>query len=272
MSIPYIKSKSFFTFITKIDQSKKNIILELIDTYSYLLNSINKLLDNFIVHFDLKAENILYNIYTGNPIIIDFGISIPIKDVNETNIKNYFYIYAPEYFIWPLEVHIICYILHHSVTELTIENIREISYQYISQNKALHSFSDDFREKYHESCIKYFSKYIKMKPELIIKELKSFYTTWDNYALSILYLFIFSLIFENNYIENDLFVNFSQLLVENIHPNPERRHSILETQEKFQDFFFIDKSKNNYLNFINNLNFNIKTVSQKNKCRFYSTS
>ena len=41
------------------------------------------------------------------PQMIDFGISIPIAQLTPQNRKNYFYVFAPEYYLWPLEVHII---------------------------------------------------------------------------------------------------------------------------------------------------------------------
>ena len=57
-------------------------------------------------------ENILYSVKYDNPILIDFGLSIPIdrlnlndlkdlKDLNDLNdlndLKEYFYIYSPDY-------------------------------------------------------------------------------------------------------------------------------------------------------------------------------
>jgi serine/threonine protein kinase len=262
MSIPYIKSKSFFYFIKNLNVSKKNIFLELIDTYLYLLNSIAKLLEKDIVHFDLKTDNILYNSYTYNPVIIDFGISIPINEVSNHNIRNYFYVYAPEYFIWPLEVHVICYLLHRSPFPLTDTSIKEIVDAFILNNKPLSIFSDDFKTKFHETCTDYLSQYIDEQPMNVINKLKNFYTTWDNYALSILYLFVFSLLFENKFIENSLMIYLSKLLIKNIHPNPQKRYSIEKTIEILRDFIFVDKSKN-YNALIENINFDIHTITQK---------
>ena len=38
MSIPYVKNKSFFSFLTEFDKSKKYILRDMTHTYEYLLN------------------------------------------------------------------------------------------------------------------------------------------------------------------------------------------------------------------------------------------
>ena len=54
MDIPYIHSRSFFTLLTQAEKTKKHAILDMTETYSYLLNSIGLLLKLDIVHFDFK--------------------------------------------------------------------------------------------------------------------------------------------------------------------------------------------------------------------------
>ena len=60
-------------------QVEKKTILSIVESFTYLLESIEKLQLKDIVHFDVKGDNVLYNLKTGFPLIIDFGISIPIK-------------------------------------------------------------------------------------------------------------------------------------------------------------------------------------------------
>ena len=61
--------------------------------------------------------------------------------------------------------------------------------------------------------------------------------TWDNYSLSALFLPIITKIRENLKKPNTFFEGFSQLLLLNMDPNPEKRLSPLKTIEKFQDLF-----------------------------------
>ena len=75
-----------------------------------------------IVHYDLKAGNVVFNTRSRNPIIIDFGLSFIIDDVraalrkadNEAvgALREFFYGYFPDYAPWPIEAHIICYIVN----------------------------------------------------------------------------------------------------------------------------------------------------------------
>jgi len=52
--------------------------------------ALEKLQQVNVVHFDLKLDNILFNEITYDPRIIDFGISIPIKNLNRDEFKKLF--------------------------------------------------------------------------------------------------------------------------------------------------------------------------------------
>ena len=111
MKIEHIPNIEFFAFLTNKDESKEYVFVTMLETYSYLLNAIELLSLKNIVHFDIKNENILFNQKTKNPFIIDFGISLNMNNYSYEDATDYFYIYAPEYYIWPLEVHIACYLV-----------------------------------------------------------------------------------------------------------------------------------------------------------------
>ena len=70
-----------------------------------------------IVHLDIKPNNLLYSLKDMSPLLIDFGISIPMKSLDEKNKWEYFYAYIPEYYIWPLEVHVINYYITHNTRQ-----------------------------------------------------------------------------------------------------------------------------------------------------------
>ena len=112
LEITYLKNIRFLKLFTNFLKSKKHILLIFFEIFQYIINSIQQLLSLNIVHFDLKEQNILYSTKYENPRLLDFGISIPFDYLNNNNIIEYFYIYAPDYYIWPLEVHVINYLLH----------------------------------------------------------------------------------------------------------------------------------------------------------------
>jgi serine/threonine protein kinase len=60
-----------------------------------------------VIHFDFKIPNILIDIKTKNPIVIDFGLSIPFSNLSAKTYSKYFYTHNAGYYIWPIDVHII---------------------------------------------------------------------------------------------------------------------------------------------------------------------
>ena len=123
------------------------IVLTLIRGFKHILDSLELLINVNICHFDLKGSNIVFDIKKTLPIIIDFGLSLPMDDINTETMYNYFYIYAPEYYIWPLEVHYINLLLHIS-PDPSDDELKDLASRYFKSNNALTSFSDQFRKRY----------------------------------------------------------------------------------------------------------------------------
>jgi len=261
MDIPYVPNKPFVSIFEK---DNKHILLILTETFTYLLKCISKLLNINIVHFDLKADNILYNSLTNNPQIIDFGISIPIKNLNKNTIKDFFYIYAPEYYIWPLEVHIINYLVNETQSKLTTIEAKLIVENYVKSNSALSIFSPEFISRYQIACEKEINKFVDKSREIVIEQLIKFYKTWDNYSLSIIYLKLFEYIFPDGYYKNTMLISLSQLLLININPNPTKRLSIEDTLKKFQNIFYKDGDVSSYLDVAKNIITTQNTVHKFN--------
>ena len=97
MKMNYIKNIDFDDLINQIN--KPLIISTIMNLYLSLLNSIELLTNKNIVHYDLKDENILLDKKNMNPIIIDFGISLNMNEFTLEKIEDFFYVYAPEYYI-----------------------------------------------------------------------------------------------------------------------------------------------------------------------------
>ena len=276
MEIPFIDNIPFFEVITNVDYEKNDVFLNIIESYEFLLDAIDILIKKNIIHFDLKGNNILFNKSSDTPQIIDFGLSIPIKDINSKNIKKYFYIYSPDYYIWPLEVHVICFLLHRrrendksSDTSndnytLTKEDAYEIAEKFVAGNKGLQIFSDDFKILYLNACKKELDKYIGINTEKNINDLQKFYKSWDNYALSIIYLRIYHYLFPVGFHRNSMIINFSQLLLLNINPNPLKRLNIKNTKKNFNNLFHLsDIDVNTYSQIIENMDYDPVETTKK---------
>jgi serine/threonine protein kinase len=80
----------------------------IIDTYLYLLKSLKKLENKDILHYDLKANNIMYEKESEIPVIIDFGLSIPLEKFNPENpepqLVKYYFFDTYKYDYWCLDV------------------------------------------------------------------------------------------------------------------------------------------------------------------------
>lgn len=255
MTLNYVKNISLEnTIVTSSSKEiKKRSFAQLLSMYTYLLNSIKLLYEKNIIHFDLKVDNLLFGIKLGTPLVIDFGISIPKDKLNKDSMKKYFYAFVPEYYVWPLEVHVINYLLHSTQSTLTDYDINLISSRFGESNDALLFFSKSFKERYLLSCKYQLKKYIGLDRDKVIDQLLSYNHTWDNYSLSIMFITIYIKIFKQGMYFNKMFVFFIELLVINMSPDPNLRLNIDDSLYEYNKCFYIESNTNNFVNLINNL-------------------
>ena len=246
--ILYIEGSTFINFMVK-NNNPKNIINNIIHSYNYLLKSIRLLIEKRIVHYDIKGDNILFNDKMKVPSIIDFGLSLNMDKINMNNLSNYFYVFAPEYYIWPLEIHYLSFLVKKK-KEPTIVDLEYMINKYITNNVALvNNFSPKFLESYKKLCMKQLLIYNKLKYEKSIKKILSYWDTWDNYSLSVLYLKIIYYLNPGGYITNTFLSFFTEILLINISPNPVKRFNIADTIHSFNKFL-IDKDINKKNTFV----------------------
>lgn len=239
----YVDGGSFLSYLIKNKNSKK-ILNNMIHCYIHILKGIKLLLENNIIHYDIKGDNILFDEEKEIPIIIDFGLSINVNTLKSNTLstgmlKKYFYVYAPDYYIWPLEVHYISYLINVNMLP-SEEELKNIAREVTKNNKALRNFSPNFISKYEDLCYHQLLEYKKTKNlnDQVI-DILNYYEYWDNYGLSVLYLkFLKYFKKEDNYVYNNFIVFFSKLLMKNIHPNPEKRVKLIDTWQIFTEFIY----------------------------------
>ena len=239
MKIRYIDSKDFDSFI--IENSNSNtILLTLISAFNHLLKSLEILIQANVVQFDLKGQNIVFDSKRSLPIIIDFGLSLPMEDINQNTLLNYFYIYAPEYYVWPLEVHYLN-LLIHSNPDPTKSELKNLADTYTKSNAALGGLSPKFRKDFALTCYEQLLTYENLtltdKKNTVLK----YWKTWDNYSLSIIYLkFIYFIVksSKKTLLKNKFIEYLTEILLTNIHPDPKIRMSIEKTSTVFNKFIY----------------------------------
>lgn len=191
----------------------------LFDLYERITDSIQLLIKYKIVHYDLKENNILIEKRHQLPYIIDFGLSIDVsrlqehpwsekqEDHSKTTIhsdilyqtqsskifqynylwRQHFYVHAPDYFLWPIEVHLMTYLINESDT-LTQDSLQKICYEYVANNKAITYMSREFKKKTFEISVATFSRFIDQPREQVLNELLKYWDKWDIYAVNIMFL------------------------------------------------------------------------------------
>ena len=267
MKMPYIDSLYFYDYVRTMRENKKKIISCIFDTFSYLIESIGRLVEHDVVHYDLKLENILINLKTDTPIIIDFGLSVPIKRLHtgsgskQSFWSTYFYKYSPQYYVWPLEAHIINFLQNES--GFTRDALESICETFVNANSALRIFSKGFRARYLKACIQQWEPLVGVSRNTACETLLQGWATWDNYSLSIAYLQILEFISSNGFTNNHLVIQYVELLLSNVHPDPARRKTVGDTKRVFTDLFYMNKNVDTYDNIVQNFSIDafVKTIS-----------
>ena len=242
MKMEYINGDDFIEYLIK-NKGSIDIVKNLISSYTHLLTSIKLLTDAKLIHYDLKGDNILFNKDKEIPIMIDFGLSINMNElINQSisieKLKKYFYVYGVDYYVWPIEVHYLCYILHVNENP-SREDINKICDEFVKENVALTlNFSNSFIQSYKKKCVKILEGLNTYDFSSRVNKVLSYWYTWDNYALSIIYLLFVYYLNINGYLKNDLIIYFSEMLLTNINPDSSERLNVVETKSKFTEFLY----------------------------------
>jgi hypothetical protein len=286
LKMKYVKNIKFTEYLLT-NKSKKHVLNVIFDTYSYFLFSLEQLMNYEIVHFDFKWDNAVIDLKTELPVILDFGISIPIRKLlkyngdlnggdedkrekenldksynNEINkeqdkydvFRNYFYTYFPRYSLWPPEVHAMCYVLHEH-SRITTESLKQLVDEYVDSNAAFTIFSPEFLEKYKKLCIETMEHLIDKPRKYVIHECLKFWSTWDNYALSISYFQIIQFISSSGFTSNAFLLSFSKILLKNVHPDPSRRINYTTTRYEYKSIFYQETSIRDFELLVDNFDF-----------------
>lgn len=266
---PFILLKlNYISDIDYIDYLTSNInnniyFINILNSYYYLINSLQILHDNNFIHYDIKADNILFDMNFKIPIIIDFGLSYKISSLssfsNIDHLRKFFYIYAPDYSLWCPEIQIICFLIasqdvrNDSNYILNKEDLYSILTAYVNANSLFKYFSLDFKYEYSKALYEANLYLVGQKKDTIIKELIKSNNTWDLYSLSLLYLQVllsdYQRLKTNNRLNSfeNIYVLLSQIFLQNLSPYPTKRLSFSNLKKLLFELF--GKNFSEYINF-----------------------
>lgn len=192
-------------FVSLIKKRPKKLIKRMIETHIYLLKSLTKLikLTPPIIHYDLKDNNIIYDEKLGVPIIIDFGLSFelePNKEFDQAIATEQYYVFYEKYPPWCIELVLLSYIVQKisgtsgitaNIRETDISKLQEICHIFVSENDIFNSNGITLEEAeiFKQGIYGYISTYLGKTWKTMFNDLQKGYTSWDNYSLSVIYLF-----------------------------------------------------------------------------------
>ena len=169
----YIEGDTLLKYIEKHDS-----LTTIYFIYNKLCKSVEKLAKHDIVHFDLRENNMIIT-KQGQPIIIDFGISIDFSTIKKTlsSLKPIFYAYTTKYKPWCIEIVLISYMVQHNTTNISIEKIMEIFDEVTNHFEKIPYLP---LPKYRE----HFKNHVA--PNVSLPQLLETYKRWDTYAVAII--------------------------------------------------------------------------------------
>jgi serine/threonine protein kinase len=194
----YISNKILYVGQDNIDyQITKKInelypLKKILNTHLHLLDAIEKLQSKNIIHMDLKCNNIMWDNIQNIPIIIDFGLS-RIMDLENPPMNKDFFITYENYEYWCIDIYIISQIVHDPSLSLQDDvnqfTLKQMYNTFLNNAHAKLLGKRELRTMEIEYT-NYFSRYIQKTWGQLVHQLLKSYKSWDNYALSIIYLYI----------------------------------------------------------------------------------
>lgn len=237
----YVGDKTLFDFLLSILEETPNKINDVIfDCYLHLLEGIELLHENNIIHYDLKENNIMYDDNEKYPIIIDFGLSFETTNLYKyKNMVDAFYVYGPEYKPWCFEIHIICFILRNIDEngldkQISLPYLNKVIDDFLKKNSIFKYFKESGVFKQYENTLKEFLKqYSELSYNDLINELIKYNYSWDNYSLAMIFFYF---IYKTNIHTNNM-KYLLKLLNEIIFSIPDARITIKETMERVTNIY-----------------------------------
>lgn len=243
--IKYIGKDTLLKYYIKTISNEKFINI-FIENHITLLEALEKLESAQIVHYDLKENNIMIQDSDKRPIIIDFGLSIDTTKPME----EYFYSYYTKYAPWCIDIIFLSYMVNEigkdwqtiTITSNEIKNIINDFFENNPINTKL--LIQDERNIWKTKLLNYFNQFVNKPWKTLYDELIKYRFTWDNYSITVMYLFLYYELELKIYSSTEILNNYLELLKTNIMTVPsERAHPTVLKKNILKLFKSIHRNK-----------------------------
>jgi len=228
-------------------------------THSHLLMAVDKLYAHNIVHFDLKSNNIIMDSERNVPIIIDFGQSWAIDQLDTPErISTAFFVFS-QYDYWCIDILICSYITQEIpienaktdfVTESALNTIWKM-FMYGQNTKRGNKIDNDVflysilqnpltPQEFQDKLLKSMAEFINKRTwwelyEVLIK----YANTWDGYSLAVIHMNMLDDIYLNKPDIYNMHIrpkvsNYVEILEEVLYSVPSERPTPKITLEKIK--------------------------------------
>ena len=187
-----------------------------------MLHSITILqtIDPEIIHFNITRETLQYNEKDAVPVLTDFRLAFTKKTLEDKEKSQELFPIYENYSGYPFEIYLLAH-LQESTQSLDIETLAR-NYTNMTQQQ---------QQQQQQQPIEINHVAYKTSEE----ELKSYYKTWDVYAIN---EYIYSFMTENQIPFNIPFMtSYKELLISYLKANPRDREPIPVFEEKIKSIF-----------------------------------
>lgn len=214
----YIPSKELYDYLRE-----NTLFVRMFRCFYQLCEKISTLIEYRIVHHDLHLGNILYGTDTAKLYIIDFGLSILVDKLKSPSYLKYvFSRYMPDWNWYPLDIHVLSYLVQHG--ELTEAILRSMIDTYLKDHRVFSLFKG-YRTEYKRIALDYYLPFLDWTREECIEHLLPFWNTWDYFDIALRFL--------NLYGQNKLdYPEYLNTLFHMVHANPEKRPNVLQLRNQ----------------------------------------
>ena len=237
-----LESEDIFTCIRQVKCMKRLLSL-LFDSLCHLLKGLHLLEQKKICFFQILPQNIVFlSEYREKPVLRNFRYSINISKLSAEYITP-FLEQITNFACLPLEIHFLQYMIEKGGDGLISEAfICSFTAKYVESQSFLSMFSLLYKEKYQNECSKFLQRYVNLHQSDIILDILEKNKKWDVYGISILFFHIFGCMNRIFSLKGTFISKITMELVQNLHPDPQKRRSLEDTLETFQTLLEEEKS------------------------------
>ena len=204
--------KYFYELLRRYSSNSVIYVKKILESHVYLLNSLQILNTNNLLHLDIKENNVMYDKVNDIFIMIDFGFCIQSKTIELPNYMQAtqpFGKVADSYPPWCIEIHLLSYIARYIRNPRTetykiddslfqqkitsTEEMKRRSTLFIKKNFIFKTefFSNNEIQQFETAIHKWIDGFKGKTWKDVWTLLVSSHKSWDNYGLAVMYLFEF---------------------------------------------------------------------------------